>query len=180
VKSVLGAAVLCLAAWPQIAPADTAADLQKIANAFNAQKAVHADEHFSNGEMVAVDSIPPDRIKVMPSKGGGEIVIGNQMWVNSNGKWTKMPSIMATVILKVINQYRNMAPTRDVDAASVKDLGMQSVGGKALHAYSYTAHGVPETIWVDATYLPMQAVVQSKNLTTTIVYSYDNVTIEAP
>jgi hypothetical protein len=170
---------LAASALPFVAAADPYADMQKINAAFDAQKGYHADEHFSNGQTVSVDYIPPDRIKVLPSAGGGEIVIGNDMWVNNNGKWTKMPSFMARMITGKIEQYRHGLPS-GIDASSVKDLGMQTVNGKRLHAYSYVASGAPTTLWVGANDLPVQLVTSSKGITTTILYSYTNVSVESP
>jgi hypothetical protein len=57
---------------------------------------------------------------------------------------------------------------------------MQMVNGKRLHAYSYVAAGTPATMWVDANNLPVQLVTSSKGITTSIVYYYNNVTVDAP
>lgn len=155
------------------------ASLQKVIAAFNAVKAFHADERFSNGMTTSVDYIPPDRIKVMPSKGGGEIIIGNDFWVNEGGTWRKMPPFVARMVEGKVDQYRHLVP-QDLQADSVKDLGMQVVDGRRLHAYSYVAAGVPATMWVDAHNLPAQLVTTSRGITTTITYSYGDVAIDAP
>jgi|GEM_PF-2944866 len=57
---------------------------------------------------------------------------------------------------------------------------MQLVGGRRLHAYSYVAAGTPATMWVDAHNLPQQVVTTSRGVTTTLTYTYANVSIEAP
>lgn len=171
--------VAAACAWPLCASADAYGDLQKAAAAFNAQKSYHADEHFSNGLVVAVDYITPDRLKVIPSSGGGEIVIGDDFWVNDKRRWTKLPSFAARLVTGKVDQYRHTLQ-QAVDRGSVKDLGMQNVAGKTLHAYSFVARGTPVTMWLDAKGLPAQQVTTSGSLTTTIVYSYGNVSIEAP
>ena len=82
---------------------DAYAGLQQVIAAFNAVKAYHAEERFSNGTSVSVDFIPPDRIRVITSKGGGNIVIGNDFWVNENGSWRKMPSFVARMVVELIS-----------------------------------------------------------------------------
>lgn len=158
---------------------DAYVSLERVAAAFNAVRAYHADERFSNGSRVSVDSIPPDRIKVVPSSGGGEIIIGNDFWVNERGTWRKLPSFVARMVERKIDQYRHLMP-QNVDPASVKDLGMQVVDGKRLHAYSYVASGTPATMWVGANNLPVQVITTSRGITTTITYSYRGVAITAP
>jgi hypothetical protein len=170
--------VLALAATPLTGIADATGDLQQAAAAFNAQKAFHADEHFSNGEAVTVDYIPTDRIRVVNAKHNTTtLIIGSDFWVQNNGKWTKLPSFAAHMVTSRVDQYRHLYPT---DIAAVKDLGMQNVNGKMLHAYSFTSGGVPATMWIDAKHLPAQMVTTSRGITTTITYSYNNVTITPP
>lgn len=153
--------------------------LEKVVAAFNAVRAYHAEERFSNGTSVSVDCIPPNRIKIVPSTGGGEIIIGNDFWVNERGTWHKMPSFVARMVEGKIDQYRHLAP-QNINSGSVKDLGIRLLAGKRLHAYSYVASGTPATMWVAANNLPVQVVTTSRGITTTITYSYGNVVIGAP
>jgi hypothetical protein len=170
--------LLTASTWPVAALADPYGDLQRIATAFNSVS-YHADEKFSNGQEVVVDYIPPDRIRVMPKAGGGELMIGRDLWVYNNGKWTKMPSFMAGMITSKMAQYRNTA-FQNVDRSSVRDLGWQFIGGRRAHVYSFVTHGTSVTIWVGPGNLPIQQIVKNGKLTTTITYSYSNVVITAP
>jgi outer membrane lipoprotein-sorting protein len=171
-------ALAAIVAFPLVAAADVQSDMQQVAAAYNAQKSYHADEHFSNGQTVSVDYIPPDRIRVtQPDKNTGQVIIGNDFWVNSNGKWSKMPSFAAKMVTGKVDQYRHLMPQ---DITDVKDLGMQNVNGKSLHAYQFNSSGVPVTMWVDANHLPAQMQTTSRGITTTVIYSYGNVTIDPP
>jgi hypothetical protein len=171
-------ALAAILAFPPVAAADVQSDMQQVATAFNAQKSFHADEHSSNGQNVSVDYIPPDRIRVtQPDKNTGTVIIGSDFWVNNNGKWSKLPSFAAKMVTGKVDQYRHLMPQNITD---VKDLGMQTVNGKPLHAYQFTSGGVPATMWVDANHLPAQMQTTSRGITMTVVYSYGNVTIDPP
>lgn len=171
---------LLIGTAPVVALADSTSDMQQVAAAFNAQKAYHADEHFSNGDYVAVDYIPTDRIRVtQPDKNMGEVIIGNDFWVNNKGKWSKLPSFAAHFVTAKVDQYRHLMP-QNADMSSIKDLGMQNVNGRTLHAYQFTTKGVPATLWVDVNHLPAQMQTTSGGITATITYSYGDISITPP
>jgi hypothetical protein len=168
-----------IAAAPLIATANPYSDLQQAAAAYDSQKAIHADEQFSNGDLVQVDYIPTDRIRVSyPKRNMEDLIIGNAFWVSNRGKWTKLPSFAARIVTSKVAEYRHLLP--NVDANSVKDLGMQNVGGKMLHAYSFVSGGAPATMWIDSNHLPQKTITSSKGITTTILYTYGNVSISPP
>jgi hypothetical protein len=173
-------ALVAIAGLPLAAAADPYAAVQKAAAAFGAQKGIHAEERFSNGQTVLVDMVPPDRFHMFtPATKTGEIVIGHDMWMERDGKYTKLPAFAANMVGGTIDRYRQTFP-QQIDKASVKDLGMQNVGGRMLHAYSYVASGAATTVWIDGNYLPQRMVTTSKGITTTVLYSYGNVSVNAP
>ncbi|MGH7727308.1 MAG: hypothetical protein ACREM2_00745 [Vulcanimicrobiaceae bacterium] len=180
-KRVLAVAILLASsACPRAALADPYGDLQRAASAFRAQKAIHADMRFSNGQTVKVDLVGSDRTRVVLPNGFVELVIGDNVWFNQGGTWRQMPSAMAGTMGSTLARYRR-SPVRDVVPASVKDMGMQSVGGASLHAYSFTGRdGSRATVWLGADDLPQRAVTSDPRGTATIVYSYGGVTIDPP
>jgi hypothetical protein len=67
-------------------------------------------------------------------------------------------------------------------SASWSSLGVQSVDGQNVYAYSFVTHGIPATLYVAPDSLPVQSVVNYTRGTTTIKYSKYNkpISIEAP
>jgi hypothetical protein len=157
---------------PAVAFADAYADLLQVQTAFQDAKSWHADEHFSNGKTTTVDYVAPDRWRVQPASNITEIVIGDDVYMVSNGKVTKLP-IGGGMIRNAIQRYSLSADVK----ASVRDLGMQTVAGRSLHGYSYTVRGVPVTMYVGPDSLPAETVVRVSNGTTTIDYSGYNTPI---
>lgn len=170
-------AVLVLAV-PVLVLADAYDDLLKVHDAFLNAKSWHAEEHFSNGKTTIVEYSAPDRWRVQPTPDITELIIGNDVYMVRNGKTTKLP-FGGGMIKKTIEEAG--FSVKDEVKESARDLGMQTVDGKSLHAYSYTTHGTPVTIYVGSDSLPVQSVVQDKKGTTTINYSKYNepITIEA-
>jgi hypothetical protein len=158
--------------------ADAYDDLLKVHDAFLNAKSWHAEEHFSNGKTTIVEYSAPDRWRVQPTPDITELVIGNDVYMVRNGKTTKLP-FGGGMIKKVIEEAG--FSVKDDIKQSARDLGMQTVDGKSLHAYSYTTHDTPVTIYVGSDSLPVQTLVQDKKGTTTINYSKYNepITIEA-
>jgi outer membrane lipoprotein-sorting protein len=176
------ALALVAAVWPVSTFANPYSNLQKAATKFSALPSFHAEMHFTNGKAIAVDFVGTDRARVVLSGGVTEVIAGSSIWINRNGSWQQLPPMAAGPILAMVEQYRR-SPLLSVDPSSVKDLGMQTVEGKSLHAYSYVGTGVggtPATVWLDANDLPMQVVTTSGKNGATITYSYGNFTIEPP
>jgi hypothetical protein len=172
------AVALLVLVVPVVVFADAYDDLLKVHEAFVNAKSWHAEEHFSNGKTTIVEYSAPDRWRVQPTPDITELVIGNDVYMVRNGKTTKLP-FGGGMIKKIIEQAG--FSVKDEVKQSARDLGMQTVDGKNLHAYSYTANGIPVTIYVASDSLPVQSVVQDKKGTTTINYSKYNepITIEA-
>jgi hypothetical protein len=159
--------------------ADAYSDLMKVQDAFTNAKSWRAEEHFSNGKTTIVEYSAPDRWRVQPTPDVTELVIGNDVYMVRNGKATKLP--FGGGMIKKIIQNIGFSVKDDI-RQSARDLGMQTVDGQSLHAYSFTAHGVPETLYIGRNNLPVQAVVNDKKTTTTIKYSKYNapISIETP
>lgn len=172
------AVTLSAALAPTFAHADAYDDLLKVQAAFLAAKSWHADEQLSNGKTIVVDYSAPDRWRTQPNPDTTEVIIGDDVYMIHKGKSTKMP-FGGGMIRKMI-QDAGFSVKDDI-RATAKDLGMQTLDGRLLHAYSYAAHDTPVTIYVDAHHLPVQSNVQDKKGTTTIKYSKFNepITIEA-
>ena len=169
-------AVLMLA--PVVLLADTVSDLAKVMTAMQQAKSWHAVEHFSNGRTVTVDYSAPDRWRVQPAPNITELIIGDDVYMVRNGQSTRLP-VGGAMIRGMIEQFQS-EPMSDEIKQSARDLGMKTVNGQSVHAYSFTSHSVPETLYVGSAGLPVEAVVQDKKTTATIDYSNFNapITIE--
>jgi hypothetical protein len=162
-----------------VALADAYGDLKKAQAAFLNARSWHAEEHLSNGKTVAVDFSAPDRWRIEPTPAMTEVVIGNDVYMVQGGHSMKMP-MGGMMISKMIKQF---AISDDPEVKqSAQDLGTQTLNGRTVHVYSYTVHGVPETIYLGDDSLPVQAVVKNSSATTVVNYSKFNepITIEAP
>lgn len=162
-----------------IAFADAYGDLMKAQAAFQTAKSWHAEEHFSNGRTVLVDYLAPERWRIQPTPDMTELVINGDVYMVRNGKPMKMP-FGGMMISQMIKHFQFEADPEVKQTA--RDLGTQSLNGRTVHVYSYTVRGVPETLYVGADSLPVQAVVKDSSVTTVIQYSKYNeaITIEVP
>jgi hypothetical protein len=180
------ALMIALAFMAAVGPVNTFADpysdLQKAAAKFSAQPSFHAEMHFTNGRVITVEFVGADRARIVLPGGVTEVIVGSNIWMNRNGSWQPVPPMAAGPMTAMVGQYRR-SPLLSIDPSSVKDLGMQTVGGQSLHAYSYVGTGVggtPATVWLGADDLPVQVVTTSGKNSATITYSYGSVTIEPP
>lgn len=168
------ACVLALA--PVAVSANTVDDLAKMKAAFVAAKSWHATEQFSNGRTVTVDHVAPDRWRIQPAPNVTELLVGDTVYMVRSGKTTRVP-IPGGMLRKTIDGFY-MAPVDDEIKQSARDLGMQSINGRTLHAYSFTTHGTPVTMYVGSDMLPVVSVVKDPKVTTTITYSEFNAPID--
>ncbi len=164
---VLAAGVLALV--PAFALANAVDDLTKMKAAFLALKSWHATEQFSNGRTITVDYVAPDRWRIQPAPNITELLIGNSVYMVRNGKTTRVP-IPGGMLQKTINSFYVAPPDKEIKE-SARDLGMQTINGQTLHAYSFTTHGTPVTMYVGSDLLPVVSVVKDPKVTTTITYS---------
>jgi hypothetical protein len=179
-KQIAVALAAALTTAPGSATAAPFDELQRAAAMFAEQTGVHTEEHFSNGQTVVVDYVGDDRTRVTLPNGTVQLVIGNQMWTQTNGRWAKLPPFVSGVVAGTVKKYRQ-SPLVGIDASSVKDLGMQQIGAKRAHAYAYSARdGSTITIWLGRDGLPVLSISKSGTVTTTVVYTYGHVAIDPP
>jgi hypothetical protein len=169
---ILFAAALLL---PVLAFADPVADLSRAIAAFRQAKSWHAEEHFSNGRTVELDYVAPDRWRVQPSPKVTELVIGKDIYMVRNGHATHLP-FGGGMIRKMIKRFTTGKMT-DQMRRSLRDLGMQTLHGRPVHVYSFTSQNIPETVYIGADHLPVQAVIHDKKHPATITYSKFNAPI---
>jgi hypothetical protein len=164
---------------PVAALADAYDDLVKVQTAFLKAKSYHGEENFSTGRTTTVDYSGPDRWRVQPSPDVTELVIGSDVYMVHKGHATKMP-FGGMIVNRIIKAFTFSADSEIKQSA--RDLGMQSLDGQSVHAYSYVSHGAAATLYVGSDSLPVQCVVKDKNLTTIVKYSKFNepISIEAP
>lgn len=169
--------VLLLVLAPLVAHADAYDDLLKAQAAFRSLKSWHADELPSNGKVITVDFVAPDRWRIQPNPQIEELLIGNDLYMVRDGKSTKLP-FGGQMAQKMI-ESASFSVQQDVKNTA-RDLGMQTVDGVSLHAYSFDSGGSHVTLYLDSNSLPQQSLVQSNRGTMTIKYSKFNepITIE--
>ncbi len=178
-RIIVSAIVVVSYLLSSVALADAYGDLKKAQSAFLGAKSWHAEEHLANGKTVVVDFSAPDRWRIQPTSAMTEVVIGNDVYMVQGGRSMKMP-MGGMMISRMIKQF---AISDDPEVkSSAQDLGTQTLNGRTVHVYSYTVHGVPETIYLGDDSLPVQAVVKNSSATTVVNYSKFNepITIEAP
>lgn len=147
-------------------------DLVKVETAFQNVKSFHAVEQFSNGKSSIVDYVAPDRWRIQNSPKDAEILIGNDFYTVSNGKVSHMP-FGGSLMRRIITHYSKFGNDNDI-RQTAQDLGMQTLNGQPVHAYSFKSHGALATLYVGADSLPLENVVKSGKRITTITYSEYN------
>lgn len=177
-KTMLRMSLLAAVLVPAAASAAPYDDLMTAQAAFRKATSWRADEQFSNGRSVTVEYSAPDRWRIQPAPNIVELIIGNDVYMVRNGQAFKMP--IGGAMLQQTIQGARFSVDEEIKQTA-RDLGLQSVGGQSLHAYSYTAHGVPVTLYLGPDSLPVQSRVQNPNGATIIKYSKYNqpISIEA-
>lgn len=171
---VLCAFVTLLFLMPLVTFASPYSDLLKAKAAFLNLKSWQADEHFSNGKTTTVDYSAPDRWRVQARPDMADVIIGHDIYLVHNGKATKLP-FGGGMIQKMVKRAR-FSVSEDVKQ-SIRDLGMQTLDGQRVHAYSFVSRGVPVKVYIRSDSLPVEAIVKNKKRTTTIKYSRFNAPI---
>lgn len=146
--------------------------LMNVQEAFLHARSWHATEHFSNGKTVTVDYSVPDRWRIKPSQNVTELLIGDSVYMVSNGHTTRLP-FGGFMVRKMIT---SVAFSARQDVQQPRDLGTRTLNGQSVHAYTYLTRGTPVTLYV-ANGLPFESVVKNGDSTTTIVYSKYNARI---
>lgn len=153
-------------------------DLAKVETAFQNVKSFHAVEQFSNGKSSTVDYVAPDRWRLENSPKQAEVIIGNDVYIVSNGKTSHMP-FRGGIFRKIVSHFSKFGNDNEIKETA-QDLGMQPLNGERVHVYSFKSHGALDTMYVGPGSLPVENVVKSGKHTTTITYSEYNrpITIE--
>lgn len=214
---VLACLVAALAACKPSTPVDTAAPapaepagtLEKAATVLNPlsspedemkasmdkflkARSFHAVMDMQGAQPMAIemDFVAPDRYRMkMPT--GTQVVIGDTMHMQANGRWMKMPLPPGT-----LTQWRDPLKIEEHKAGmSVESLGNDSIDGQSAKKY-LVRHTEPKpsqpqssefTFWIGGDGLPLQLVsqgeAQGKPYSMTLRYSrYDDpgIVIDAP
>lgn len=131
--------------------------------------------------------VAPDRYLVHSGRGPETIIIGDNGWMNMNGRTMKLPIPVG----RIIAQYRNKSMLDQLGSVTVTDLGSMSVEGKPAHMYHYVVTEPSKAdvkLWIgDKSGLPLQIESQGSFMghasTTRIRYTDYNdpsIRIEAP
>ena len=113
----------------------------------------------AKGEAIsAMEFVAPDRYHMRTAKGPDMVIIGDDAWMNIDGRTMKVPMPVG----RMVAQYRNERTLRELEAGlSVSDLGSDSVGGQPAHVYHYTVTDPVEAdvkLWIDErSGLPLQS-----------------------
>ena len=166
--------IVSLIITPLAVHADAYADLGKAKAAFDATHSWHAVEQMSNGRTVTMDHVAPDRWRVQVMPGMTEIMIGSDMYMVRNGQTMHMPMVMPQIQQMVNQNWLTITPEIK---HTLRDLGIQTVNGTMLHAYSYSASGNPVTLHLSSDHLPAVSIVHTSNGKVMITYSGYNTAI---
>lgn len=175
--AVMMAVIVILTTNQALASENAHHALIKVQEAFLHARSWHVTEHFSNGKTVTVDYSAPDRWRIKPSQNVTELLIGNSVYMVSNGHTTRLP-FGGFMVRKMIT---SVAFSARKDVQQPRDLGTRTLNGQRVHVYTYLTRGTPVTLYV-ANGLPFESVVKNGDSTTTIVYSKYNarISIAAP
>lgn len=154
------------------------ADLVQARAAFVKATSWHIEEHL--GSMtVAVDYSAPDRWRFTPAPNIKEVIIGNDVYMVTNGHVLKLPPAYGAMIAQTMEHKSQSDPYAGATKADIKktarDLGVQTLEGKSVHVYSCVVRGVEETLYIGADRLPVRVVmsgVMIKGRPTRIVADY--------
>jgi len=105
---------------------------------FLAARSFHADvTNLANGEQLsAMDFVAPDRYRVQPGKGPPQVIVGDTIYMDLNGKLTPVP---VPGMAKRVAQYRNPEFAREIEnGMNVQALPDDSVDGEPAKVYAYT------------------------------------------
>jgi hypothetical protein len=136
--------------------ADARTDLHAAFVKFLAQSSFEVHDQSTRDDVTLESTVEfqaPDRYRVtLPGK-PPVIVVGDAVYMPSNGSYMKVPASPGGLV----GQYRNPDTVAKVDGATVQDLGPDPVDGVAARHYRYFVAGSGTDVWVgDANGLPIQ------------------------
>ena len=131
----------CALAAVLAAPLADAAPKDELHDAFIKFLAAHSFHaevtNLANGEKLnSMDFVAPDRYRVQPAKGPAQVIVGDTIYMDLNGKLTPMP---IPGMAKMVAQYRDPEFAREIEnGMSVQALPDGSVDGEPARVYAYT------------------------------------------
>jgi len=149
-------------------------------------RSYHADMHLEGGPRGsidnAVDFVAPDRYRMQAAGRGSQVIIGDTMYLDINGRSMQVPMPAGT-----ISQWRDPAKLADAETEMEVDAqGSAAVDGQPAKQYLVrVAKPKPTeiTLWIGADGLPLQIASPNPLGQATIKYSrFDDptLTIEPP
>lgn len=170
---------LCLAISLVLPGLAVAGDLEDVTAAMaRMQKAssYHAtmETRGSSSGHTTLDFVAPDRYRVSNDQMGEQLIIGNTMLLQVNGRSMRLPLPQGT-----LSQWRDpVRLAKDARDITVTGLGSDPVAGKPAKKYrlhARQAESAPVTVWIDSDGYPARIVSQSgAGATSTIDYSRFN------
>lgn len=169
-------AVIVLAAATGTAWAGPKEEMKAVSVKFLALRSYHvvmqnSDKRVPKTEM---DFVAPDRYRMQMPPMGTQIVIGDTMYINVDGRSMRIPMPKGTM-----TQWRETdRAMREVDKAQVEALGSEVINGKPAKKYRMTqaSGGTPTTtlIWVGAEGYPvrMETTGKASGRTSTVTVTY--------
>ena len=144
------------------ASADPLADLEQVRAAYGALHSVHAEITMSNGMAVSIDWIEPDKMHVVSSQNGMQMIaIGNNHWVNMGGHWTALPPRANPIQTQMAMMRGPEFDQQVLRNARISDRGMDVLRGVPAHKYHLAgwegAGGISYDLWI-VNRLPVKAV----------------------
>lgn len=184
-----GALAATLLAGAGVAWAGPKEEMKAMSAKFLALRSYHVSMEHSDprAPKSEVDFVAPDRYRMQMSQLGTQIIIGDTMHMNINGRPMRVPLPKGT-----LTQWREIDRAfREIDKAGIEALGTEVVNGKPAKKYRLTQNtgGTPTStlMWVGGDGYPVRirstGQAAGKTYITTMTYSRFNdpvIRIEAP
>ena len=137
-------------------------DLAQVRAAFRKATSWHIEEHLGAGRTVTVDYSAPDRWRFVPAPNIQEVIIGNAVYMVTNGHVLQLPPAYGTRIAQQMARKSQSDPftgaTRADLEKTARDLGMRTLDGRSVHVYACVVRGIRETLYIGADRLPVRVV----------------------
>ncbi len=138
------------------------ADLAQMRAAFFKATSWRIEEHLASGKTLVVEYSAPDRWRFVPSRNLQEVIIGKNVYMVTDGHAVELPPRYGTLISQRMAKKSKSDPLAGASRADLektaRDLGMRTLHGRSVHAYSCVVRGVTETLYIGADRLPVRAI----------------------
>jgi outer membrane lipoprotein-sorting protein len=174
--SVAILALFAFACTAAPALADPTAEMVQMQKAFASLKSYHAEMRMSQGRSVTIDFVAPDKFRETMYNGIQSVVIGSDMWMKVNGKWSKLPGSMPFV-RAAMDSMRSAGVSGELRKTyTVTDLGPAMIGPIPVHHYRMVkkSDNTAADMWLAMNHLPLQVKVNTPQGPMTILYSQYN------